>query len=49
MKYWEMFFLTVGAGCLVGAVIAPGSWLGVPISVVSTFVGWYLHKKGGAA
>ena len=48
MKYWELFFLTLGAGCLVGVVISPASWLGMPIGIASAFAGWLLHKKGGA-
>jgi len=48
MKYWELFFLTLGAGCLVGVVISPESWLGMPVGVASALVGWVLHKKRGA-
>ena len=48
MKYWELFFLTLGAGCLVGAIISPASWFGMPIGVTSALLGWFLHKRGGA-
>jgi hypothetical protein len=46
MKYWELFFLTVGAGSIVGAVINPASWFGLIIGAASTFLGWHFHKKG---
>jgi hypothetical protein len=48
MKYWELFFLTVGAGCFVGVIIQPASWLGVFAGIMSAWYGWTLHKKGGA-
>ena len=48
MKYWELFFLTVGAGCIVGAVISPASWFGAFVGAASAWIGWKLHKKGDA-
>lgn len=44
MKYWETFFLTVGAGLFVGAVISPQSWLAVPLGVLATMWGYALHR-----
>ena len=26
MKYWGTWFLTFGAGCMIGVVISPASW-----------------------
>lgn len=43
MKYWETYFLTVGAGLLVGAVITPESWLAVPLGLMSSMIGFVLH------
>jgi hypothetical protein len=48
MKYWELFFLTVGAGCFVGVIIQPASWFGVFAGTASAWYGWTLHKKGSA-
>jgi hypothetical protein len=50
MKYWETWFLTVGAGLLVGAVISPQSWLAVPLGITATMLGFLLHSrlKGGS-
>jgi hypothetical protein len=48
MKYWELFFLTVGAGCFVGVIIQPASWLAVFAGTAIAWYGWTLHKKGGA-
>ena len=45
MKYWETFFLTVGAGMMVGAVVSPGSWLALILGVACAFVGYNLHKN----
>jgi hypothetical protein len=39
MKYRKLFFLTVGAGSIVGAVISPASWFGLFVGVASTFFG----------
>jgi disulfide bond formation protein DsbB len=47
MKYWERFFMTLGAGCLIGAIIQPTSWAVIPLGIAFTGYGWYLYKKGG--
>ena len=47
MRYWELFFLTVGAGCFVGAVISPASWFAVAVGCASTWLGWKVHQAGG--
>jgi hypothetical protein len=49
MQYWELFFLTVGAGCFVGVIIQLASWLGVIFGIGAAYFGWTLHKKGGGA
>jgi hypothetical protein len=46
MKYWELFFMTVGAGCFVGVIIQPASWLGILFGIGCAWYGWKLHKKG---
>ncbi|MCR5813603.1 MAG: hypothetical protein K6G15_03795 [Desulfovibrio sp.] len=43
MKYWEIFFLTLGAGLLVGAVITPKSWIAIPTGLFCAFVGYALN------
>ena len=43
MKYWETFFMTVGAGLFVGVVITPQSWLAVPLGIMASMVGFVLH------
>ena len=48
MKYWERFFMTVGAGCFVGVIIQPASWFGILLGIVCAWYGWTLHKKGGS-
>ena len=47
MKYWELWFLTVGAGCFVGAIISPASWVAVLVGIASSWIGWTLHQMGG--
>ncbi len=39
MKYWETWFLTFGAGCMVGAVISPKSWFAIPVGMALTWIG----------
>lgn len=39
--------MTLGAGCLVGAVISPASWLGIPLGVVFAILGWVISVQGG--
>ena len=42
MKYWETWFLTFGAGCMVGAVISPKSWFAIPVGMALTWIGtWH--------
>ena len=43
MKYWETFFLTVGAGRIVGASITRKSWLAIPLGFLSAIWGYALH------
>lgn len=43
MKYWETYFLTVGAGLFVGAVITPESWLAIPFGFAASLAGFILH------
>lgn len=43
MKYWELFFMTAGAGLFVGAVITPQSWFAVPLGFLVAIWGYALH------
>ena len=43
MKYWETFFMTAGAGLLVGVVITPQSWLAAPLGIISAIAGYVIH------
>ena len=48
MKYWELFFLTLGAGLLVDAVIKPKSWFAIPIGFLCEIAGdalFYLQER----
>ncbi len=45
MKYWETFFLTVGAGLQVGAAITPSSWFAIPLGLQCTIGGIVCTRK----
>jgi len=45
MKYWETWFLTAGAGLMVGAVISPQSWLAIPLGIIATMLGFFFHLR----
>lgn len=47
MRYWEMWFLTCGAGCMVGAIISPASWGAVLVGLILTWTGWKIHEMRG--
>jgi hypothetical protein len=47
MKYWETWFLTFGAGCLIGVIISPASWGAAIIGAGLTWAGWKIHQKRG--
>lgn len=43
MKYWETFFMTVGAGLMVCVVITPQSWLAAPLGFLAALLGYGIH------
>lgn len=47
MKYWETWFLTFGAGCLIGVVISPASWGAALVGAGLTWAGWKIHQRRG--
>jgi hypothetical protein len=47
MKYWETWFLTFGAGCMIGVVISPASWGAAFVGAGLTWIGWKIHQKRG--
>ncbi len=46
MKYWENFLLAVGAGCFVGLIVNPASWLAGPFGILAVMFGYVFHRYG---
>ena len=45
MHYWDSCLMTIGAGCIVGAIIAPEkSWLAIVPGVVFILIGHFINK-----